>query len=191
KIIANHKSHFDIINKLFLYVRDKYVYNPFKIDLSRESLKASSIMKRPSAYCVEKAILLCALLRVANIPCRLHFGNVKNHVLSEKLEKALKTDEMVFHGSVGVYYNHKWLKITPAFNKSLCYRLGVAALEFNGKTDSLFQQFNKSGSKFIEYTHDYGSFTDLPYDLYLKELLKYYPHIAYSDTLKIDLSNFS
>jgi hypothetical protein len=29
----------------------------------------------------------------------------------------------------------------------------------------------------MKYLHDYGAFADLPYDLYLEELKKNYPHI--------------
>ncbi len=29
----------------------------------------------------------------------------------------------------------------------------------------------------MEYLRDYGAFSDLPYDMYLDELNKHYPHI--------------
>lgn len=50
-------------------------------------------------------------------------------------------------------------------------------VNFDGTTDSIFQEFDKSGKVFMQYLHDYGAFEDLPYKLYLSELKKHYPHI--------------
>ena len=77
---------------------------------------------------------------------------------------------LVFHGAAEMFLNEKWLKMTPAFNKKLCEYLRVEPLEFDGETDSIFQEFDKSGNVFMEYLHDYGDFDDLPYELYLAEL---------------------
>ena len=59
----------------------------------------------------------------------------------------------------------------------MCDFLKVEPLEFDGETDSIFQEFDKSGNVFMKYLHDYGAFADLPYELYLDELKKHYPHI--------------
>jgi transglutaminase-like putative cysteine protease len=162
---------------LYYAVRDGFQYNPYILDLRREGLTASDLLTRNRGYCVEKAILLAACARAVGVPSRLSFYIVKNHLATGKLEEILKSNELVFHGAAEMYLDGKWLKTTPAFNKNLCKYLGVEPLEFDGKTDSIFQEYDKSGHVFMSYLHDYGAFADLPYDLYLQELNSHYPHI--------------
>jgi transglutaminase-like putative cysteine protease len=162
---------------LYLAVRDGFQYNPYILDLRREGLKASDLLKRDRGYCVEKAVLLSACARAIGIPSRLSFYIVKNHIATGKLEEILKSNELVFHGASEMFLEGKWLKCTPAFNKNLCKYLGVEPLDFDGKTDSIFQEYDHKGNVFMKYIHDYGAFTDLPYELYLEELKTHYPHI--------------
>ena len=168
---------------LYLAVRDLFWYNPYQIHLTKEAIKASSVIKREQAYCVEKANLLAALIRAVGIPSRLGFANVQNHFGTSRLEEILETNVMVFHGYTEIFLSGKWLKATPAFNKELCEKSGVAPLEFNGEEDSLFQQFNKEGDMFMEYLHDYGTFDDLPFDYFVSELKSHYPHVFQKEYL--------
>jgi transglutaminase-like putative cysteine protease len=163
--------------KLYLAVRDGFQYNPYILDLRKSGLQASDLLTRNRGYCVEKAVLLSACARAVGIPSRLSFYIVKNHIATEKLEKALKKDYLVFHGASEMFLDGNWVKATPAFNKTLCKYLGVEPLEFDGKTDSIFQEYDKKGNVFMSYLRDYGAFDDLPYDLYLQELQAHYPHI--------------
>jgi len=162
---------------LYLAVRDGFWYDPYHLDLRREAIKASSILTRDHAYCVEKANVLAASARAVGIPSRLGFANVKNHLGTSKLEELLQTKLLVFHGYTELYLNSKWVKATPAFNKELCEKNGVLPLEFNGRDDSIFQQYDKDGNLFMEYLHDYGQFEDLPFDYFVSELRKHYPHV--------------
>lgn len=162
---------------LYYAVRDGFQYNPYILDLRRSGLKASDLLMRNHGYCVEKAILLAATARAVGVPSRLSFYIVRNHIATGKLEQALKKDYLVFHGAAEVFLGHQWLKTTPAFNEGLCKYLGVEPLEFDGTADSIFQEYDKSGNVFMEYLHEYGAFADLPYELYLEELGKHYPHI--------------
>lgn len=163
--------------KLYYAVRDDFQYNPNILDLSREGLKASDLLKRNHGYCVEKAVLLAAVARAVGVPSRLSFYIVRNHIATDKLEKLLQKNYLVFHGAAELFLDNKWLKTTPAFNKKLCDFLRVEPLEFDGNSDSIFQEYDKSGNVFMKYLHEYGAFSDLPYDLYLSELKKHYPHI--------------
>jgi transglutaminase-like putative cysteine protease len=163
--------------KLYYAVRDGFQYNPYILDLREEGLKASNLLMRKRGYCVEKAILLAATARAVNIPSRLSFYIVRNHIATEKLEQFLQKNYLVFHGAAEMFLDGKWLKTTPAFNKNLCKYLNVETLEFDGTSDSIFQEYDRQGNVFMEYLHDYGFFADLPYNLYLEELKKHYPHI--------------
>jgi hypothetical protein len=61
--------------------------------------------------------------------------------------------------------------------------MGAAPLEFNGVDDSLFQEYN-GGVQYMEYLHQYGVFSDFPYDLFVAELKMHYPHFFEKKTEK-------
>lgn len=163
--------------KIYYGVRDGFLYNPYRLNLNQSALKASHILDNQQSYCVEKAIVLTAAYRAAGLPARLGFAIVKNHIGTERLERFLQTNLLVFHGYTEVYLNNRWVKATPAFNKALCDKLGVLPLEFDGKTDSVLQEYDRSGAQYMEYVHFYGTFHDLPYDLFISELKKHYPRL--------------
>ena len=183
-----HKGESDVqaeqaVN-LYYAIRDDFNYDPFNVDLREEAMKASSVLNRGYGYCVEKAALLAACARVLGIPARIGMADVRNHVGAEKLQKMLKSDVFACHGFTELFLNGKWVKATPAFNASLCKKLGVAALDFNGNQDSIFQEFDIHGKgerKFMEYLHDHGTFDDVPREYMIAVLKKHYPHL-FEDT---------
>ncbi|MCS6808511.1 MAG: transglutaminase family protein [Bacteroidota bacterium] len=165
-----------IENAIALYrqIRDEFLYNPYILDFRPQGLKASDMLKRNYGHCVNKAVLLAATARVVGIPSRLAFFNVKNHIVTEKIERFLQTNVLVFHGCTELWLEGRWVKATPAFNADLCRKLNVAVLEFDGTEDSIFQQYDRAGNVFMEYVHEYGSFHDLPYDLMISQFRKHY-----------------
>ena len=162
---------------IYTKVRDDWRYDPYNISISKEKYKSSYLAKRTTGNCVEKSIILIACLRAMGIPARLHLGKVKNHIAVERLIEKFGTNELTPHGMVNVYLDGKWLKLSPAFNKTLCDKFCVAPLDFDGENSSFLQQFNKDGSRFMEYTEDYSSFEDVPIDFMVGKLKEYYPHI--------------
>ena len=164
--------------KLYYAVRDDFQYDPYLLDLRRDSLRASRLLTKKRGYCVEKAVLLAAAARSVGIPSRLSFYIVRNHIATEKLAKALERDYLVFHGAAEMFLDGKWVKATPAFNRRLCDFLGVDPIEFDGTSDAIFQEYDRKGNVFMEYLHDYGAFDDMPYQMFLDELDKHYPHIT-------------
>ena len=166
KIIALYKS-----------VRDDFRYYPYHLILKPEALKASHLLTKEYGYCVEKSNLFAACMRVLCVPSKLCFANVRNHLATDRVEAYLKTDLMVFHGFVEIFLKDKWIKVTPVFDTSICERLGVSVLEFDCIEDSIFQESDKSGNPFMIYEHYYGSFSDLPFELFVSELRRHYPHL--------------
>ncbi len=162
---------------IYTKVRDDWRYDPYTISLAKEKYKSSYIVKKQSGNCVEKSILLIACLRALGIPARLHLGKVKNHIAVERLTEKFGSNELTPHGMVNVYLNGKWLKMSPAFNKSLCEKLNVAPLAFDGENHSFLQQYNSEGSRFMEYTADYGHFEDVPVAFMIQNVKAHYPEI--------------
>jgi transglutaminase-like putative cysteine protease len=162
--------------QLYNKVRDFALYDPYHLDLRPQALKASHILDKKRAWCVEKAILMAACSRALGIPSQLGFAIVKNHLNIEKLIHYLRKDEIVFHGYVSLYIDGKWVRCTPAFDQKVCRISKVEVLEFDGENDSLFQEFTQDKA-FMEYLHYYGEFTDVPLELMNNEMKLHYPHL--------------
>lgn len=161
----------------YLKIRDGWRYDPYNISFSKEKFKASIIARKTSGNCVEKSILLVACLRGLDIPARLHLGKVKNHIAVERLMEKFGSNELTPHGMVNVKIKGKWLKVSPAFNKTLCLKLKVEPLEFDGENNSYLQAYNNEGTKFMEYLDDYGHFEDVPLEFMKTNIKEHYPHI--------------
>lgn len=181
KLIADYKDN-SISDKektiaLYTKVRDSLKYDPYNISLAKENFRASVIAQKTTGNCVEKSVLLIACLRALGIPARLHLGKVKNHIAVEILTEKFGSNELTPHGMVGVFLNDKWLKMSPSFNASLCIKLNVQPLDFDGENSSFLQQYNDEGNLFMEYTADYGFFEDVPIDFMKSNIKEHYPHI--------------
>ena len=166
--------------EIYYAVRDTIRYNPYSIDLKKESMKASTILMRRYGYCVAKAVVLAACLRSRGIPARLGFADVRNHLNTDRLRKLMDTE---------IFLNGKWVKATPAFNLELCNNFNVKPLEFDGTKDSILHQFDKSGNLHMEYMKDHGTFSDLPWDRIIEESMKRYP--LYFEDLEVRSKDFS
>ncbi|MCP5326967.1 MAG: transglutaminase family protein [Oceanospirillaceae bacterium] len=159
-------------------VRDGIRYNPYVFEARSESFSASDCLQKGESYCIPKAVLLGALCRGAGIPSRLGLADVKNHLASPALLEYLRSDVFVMHGYTEIYLEGKWVKATPAFDAALCQRMGVAALEFDGLTDSVFQPYNLKGEQHMEYLAEHGVFEDVPVNFIVQQVVKAYPHLV-------------
>ncbi|MCX7816829.1 MAG: transglutaminase-like domain-containing protein [Syntrophales bacterium] len=167
--------------KLFYAVRDKIIYDPYRIEFSKEAFRASTIIGKGYGYCVAKAIVLTAAARSQGIPTRLRFADVRNHLTTERLRRLMKTDVFYFHGYSEFYINNRWIKVTPTFNLSLCEKFKVKPLDFNGEEDAIFHPFDKEGRRHMEYIFDHGPYTDVPYEKIIMMFKKHYPVYFDSD----------
>ncbi len=165
---------------LYYAIRDGLRYNPYDVSLARDAYRASEIAQRThqrGGHCIDKALLLAGCARALGIPSRLHYAIVRNHIGTAKLEAALGTDLLVFHGYTELFLEGRWVAATPAFNKELCELLKVPPLEWDGKSDAIFQAFSPDGTRFMEYVHDYGTFDGVPFELMISEWERHYPAI--------------
>lgn len=174
--INSRQEQKELAIQLYFLVRDTFLYDPYHLDLTENGLKASNVLLKKRAWCVEKSTVLAACARKFGIPSRLGYAIVTNHIGVEKLTHYLRRDEIVFHGFVELFINNKWVKCTPAFDQRICKISNVTPLDWDGETDSLFQEF-ENGKRFMEYKFNYGIFDDVPIKLMNSEMQKYYPHL--------------
>jgi transglutaminase-like putative cysteine protease len=151
-------------------------YDPYYPFFRAEHYRASNVLRAGRGFCIPKVSLLCALARASGIHARPGFATVRNHLATRQLLDFLGTDLFSFHGFAEFLLEGKWVKATPAFNKELCKRHGVAPLEFNGREDSIFQPYNSERRKFMEYVQFHGSFPDIPVSEILAAWEKTYGH---------------
>ena len=163
KAIAGATNDREKASRLFAAVREHLRYDPYTIGASSSEYRASAVVARDRAYCIPKAVLLCAAARAVGIPAWLGFADVRNHLTSEKLTRMLNgADLYIWHGYTALEIEGRMVKATPAFNAALCERFGVPALEFDGVHDALLQPYDGQGRAYMEYVADRGLFEELP-----------------------------
>lgn len=157
-------------------VRDSFLYDPYRIDLSPTGMRASTVLKNGYGWCVPKAALLTAVCRAAGISARLGFADVRNHMSTQRMRETMKTDMFIWHGYTEIWIDGAWRKATPAFNLSLCEKFGLLPLDFDGVQDSIYHPFDKAGNRHMEYVNERGSFDDLPLESIVRDF-----HAIYGD----------
>ncbi len=167
--------------KLYYAVRDGFRYDPYKLDLSVDGLKASRTLSDGFGWCVTKANLLAAACRAMGIPARIGLADVRNHLSTARLREVMGTDMFYGHGYTAIHIEGQWLKATPAFNKELCDKLHLHTLEFDGRTDSIYHPFDLAGQRHMEYVHFRGEFDDTPRDEILQIFAEHYPNMKRLD----------
>jgi transglutaminase-like putative cysteine protease len=161
--------------KLYYAIRDDIRYDPYRVDLSVDGLSASTTLANEYGWCVPKAALLATCCRSVGIPARLGYADVRNHLSTERMRDNMQTEVFYWHGYTSIHLDGRWVKATPAFNLSLCEKFGLQPLEFDGREDSLFHEFDSEGKRHMEYLKDRGEFADVPLDEMAVTLRKEYP----------------
>lgn len=162
---------------IFYWTRDEILYNPYEtFTPEKEKNRASHIISLKKGWCVQKACVLAALARTLGIPSRLHFADIRNHIVPEKLKKLMGTDLFVFHGYAELYLNDQWFNAVPAFNITMCQKLNLPTVEFDGidVNKGSLSQTTPNGQMYIEYITDRGVSSDLPLEKIFKISAAYY-----------------
>jgi len=161
---------------LYLAVRDRIRYDPYRIDLSEDGMRASTALRQGHGWCVPKAALLAAVCRATGLHARLGYADVRNHLSTERLRQTMQTDVFIWHGYTDLWLDGHWVKATPAFNIELCDKFGLLPLDFDGEHDSIYHPFDKSGHRHMEYVAQRGTFNDLPLAQITADFRRVYAH---------------
>jgi transglutaminase-like putative cysteine protease len=173
-LTEEYNSQREKAKELFYFVRDKVKYNPYPPH-SVEGYRASKTLQREEGYCVQKAVVLTALARSVDIPARLGFADIRNHLAPKNLIEIMETNMFVYHGYSELWLNNKWIKATPAFNIEMCNKFDLKPVEFDGVTDAVFHEKNKKGELHIEYIKYHGTYADLPFEEIMQAFMDQYP----------------
>jgi len=186
RAVADTSDSRPAILRLYTVVRDTIIYDPYVNFADPAHFRASGVLAAGRGFCIGKSALLAASARVIGVPARVGYADVRNHLTSRRLYEMTKSDIFIWHSYTELYLSGCWVKATPAFDRALCERVGLKPLEFDGKTDSLFQPFDQTGRRHMEYLIDRGTFADVPFDTIVAEFRKTYPHLMHGSGLAGD-----
>jgi len=187
KVTENLRGDLDRIVEIYRATRDRIAYDPY-IDFSdQQNYRASSVLAAGHGFCIGKAALLAASARAIDIPARVGYADVRNHLTSRRLRELTQSDVFIWHSYADLYIGERWVKATPAFDRALCERVGLKPLEFDGRQDSLFHPFDREGRRHMEYLRHRGTFPDVPFETIQSEFRLTYPGLM---TEKGLLGNF-
>lgn len=165
---------------LYGAVRDAVTYDPY-LDYTDENVfRASAVLAAGRGFCIGKSALLAACARATGIPARMGFADVRNHLTSKRLRALTDGDTFYWHSYTELKIGGAWVKCTPAFDRTLCERAGIAPLEFDGVTHSLFHPYDAAGRRHMEYLNDRGAYEDVPVAAILTDFKRLYPRLMES-----------
>jgi transglutaminase-like putative cysteine protease len=156
-------------------VRVGFRYDPYRIDLRPEGMRASAGLAQGYGWCVNKAALFVAAARAVGIPARVGYADVRNPLSTERMRRLVQSDLYRWHGYAESWLEGAWVKCTPAFNVELCERFGLWPLEWDARGDSLYHAYDREGRRHMEYVHQRGSFDDVPLDAIARDFALHYP----------------
>lgn len=161
--------------RLYYAVRDGIPYDAYYVGEEPRFFRASDCFRAGRGFCIPKAALLAAAGRAVGIPTRVGYADVRNHLTTRKLLELVGGDLFIWHGLTEFYLDGRWVKATPAFNLSLCERFGVHPLEFDGRHDSLFHEYDRAGRRHMEYVTQRGHYADVPYETIVAQFREAHP----------------
>ena len=174
---------------LYSVIRDTIAYDPYVNLADPANYRASAVLASGRGFCIGKSALLAASARAIGVPARVGYADVRNHLTSPRLYEKTKTDIFIWHSYTELFLAGRWVKATPAFDRALCDRVDLKPLEFDGETDSLFQPFDRTGRRHMEYLKDRGTFADVPFDIIQADFLATYPSLMSSSGLTGDFQS--
>lgn len=179
KLITGISDPREQVKTVFFFVRDKIKYNPYTSFSHPEDYTASEILQRGEGFCIPKASLFTAMIRILKIPAKLYFADIKNYKAPKKLTDIMG-NLFIFHCYCGVLIDDQWLKLAPTFNREMFTKIRVPANDFDGFHDAILPAVDLDGKFFVEYIKDRGETCDIPYE----EIVEAFNHTYGKDVIK-------
>ncbi len=166
-VISRSNSAADRVIALYYRVRDEIRYDVYINYTDPKSFRASSVLAAERGFCVGEAAVYSACCRMIGIAVRVGHADVKKHITFSRLHALMRSNVFRWHAFVERRLGYDWIETTPAFDLSLCERVGFSPLEFDGQTDPLLPPCDADGERRMEYLGWRGSFADVPFETIL------------------------
>jgi len=158
---------------VFNFVRDDIKYD-FGAKVHQHEYVASYVLEKGKGYCVQKAILLCALGRAANVPVALVHSNLVDHTLPPAYIKKLGTNVMYSHGLNAFYLDGKFILADATLSPDVVGKRGYRKTGFDPGKDNLIPATTPDGSPHAEYLKFHGLFSEFDHERMVKKLILHY-----------------
>ena len=155
-----HPSSRDRAVAAFRFVRDSVAYE-FRAKLRPEEYRAAYVLERKTGFCVQKAVLLVALLRALNVPSVLVLADLRDRTIPQRIARVMGTDVMCGHGLAAVYLDGTWMLIDPSHDAVFAARKRYRLVEWAGVSDAVMAATTEDGRPHAEYVAMHGAFLDL------------------------------
>jgi hypothetical protein len=149
--------------RLFEHVRDAIQYE-FRAKLTRDEYRASRVLAEGKGFCVQKSVLLCALLRAARIPSAIVLCDLKDYTLPTRIIEAMGTDTMFHHGLNAVHLDGRWRLADASLSPDVVERKRYRRVDFNGEDDALFPKTTLDDVPHAEVIRFHGMYGELPFN---------------------------
>lgn len=161
--------------KVFDFVRNDIQYE-FGAKIMAEEYVASNILKEGRGYCVQKAILLCALGRAAGLAVALMHSDIRDHTLPERFIKLLQTNVMYDHGLNAFYLNDKFIMADATLSPDVIEKRGYRKIDFDPHKDCLLPATTPDQNPHVEYLKFHGLFAEFDHGRMVASLMEHYSH---------------
>lgn len=159
--------------RAFELVRDEIQYE-FRAKLLLDEYRASHVLAEGRGFCVQKAVLLCSLLRAAEVPAALVLCDLRDYTLPARVVRAMGTDTMFHHGLTAIHLDGRWLLADASLSPDVVARRRYRAVVFNGTGDAIFPRSTVDGSPHAEIVSFHGLYADLPFEQMLTAFMRAY-----------------
>lgn len=159
--------------RLFQYVRDEVSYE-FRAKLGRHEYEASRVLVEGKGFCVQKAVLLCALLRAADVPAAIVLCDMRDHSLPKRIVEAMRTDTLFHHGLNAIFVDGRWLLADASLSPDVVTRKRYRRTEFTADGDAIFPSTTLDDHPHAEILRYHGMYADLPFEQTTAAFLRAY-----------------
>ncbi|MDQ1341408.1 MAG: hypothetical protein QG571_22 [Pseudomonadota bacterium] len=174
--IATGPDDITLAAELFGFVQNDIRYE-FRAKMVPEQYVASYVLEHGQGFCVQKAVLLCALGRAAGIPTALVMSDLTDHTLPPPITQVMGGNTMFQHGLNAIFLNGRWLLADASLSPDIVRRKRYRPIVFDGTRDALHSSTRLDGAPHADYQNFHGLFADLQFEQMMNAFALSYPGV--------------
>jgi transglutaminase-like putative cysteine protease len=160
--VAGGSTGAEAAARLFDYVRDEIRYDMTPVLDQRKDWTASATIERGYGFCQQKAVVLAALLRAADVPSGVGFEDLLDHKIPPAYVELIGSQVLPFHGFTLVQVDGEWQRVDATLDRALCDRKNYRLVEFESGRDCLLPATDCEGQPHFEHLAELALSADVP-----------------------------
>jgi transglutaminase-like putative cysteine protease len=162
-LVAGLSTDGERARALFEFVRDSIPYDFTPTLRSRADWSGLATLRRGYGFCQQKALLLAALCRAADLPCSIAFQRIVDHkLLDTRFERVLPGGIITFHGYNHIWLGGEWRPADATLDARLCAKRGYRLTELEPRDRGRLPLTDLSGAPHFDIVKEMGPFADMP-----------------------------